>query len=440
MTAPGPTAAPVVLDRADLHASLADPALLSMNFLNEVAGRFPEAVSFAPGRPTEDHFDPADLHRYLDTYRRYLAEHKGYDEAQVRRELFQYGRTKGIVHELIARQLEQDEGITVDPEAVVVTVGAQEALWLVLRALRATERDVVLAVDPTYVGLTGAARLLDLPVRSVREGPHGVRPEDVLERIRQVRAAGERPRALYLVPDFSNPSGHSMDVPTRHRLLEIAAQEDILLLEDNPYGYFRAADSDRPPTLKALDTGQRVVYLGSLAKTCFPGARVGFAVADQRVAGPDPTLLADELSRAKSMVTVNTSPVSQALVGGMLLEHGASLLHANRRQIAVYRRNLGRLLQGLDRRFAELPGVSWNTPTGGFFVVLTVPFPVTDTLLEHAAVRHGVLFTPMRHFSEDDRTCHQLRLSCSSLTPDQIDTGLDRLAALIAERTATPGA
>ncbi|MFI1105069.1 PLP-dependent aminotransferase family protein [Streptomyces melanogenes] len=424
---------PVLLDRADLHASLADPALVSMTFLNEVAGRYPDAISFAPGRPTEETFDVADLHRYLDAYARHLAEHKGYDEVRVRRELFQYGRTKGVVHELIARQLELDEGIAVDPEAIVVTVGAQEALWLVLRALKAAEGDVVLAVTPAYVGLTGAARLLDLPVRPVAEGPHGLRPEDLSERIRAVRAAGERPRALYLVPDFSNPSGHSLDLATRRRLLEIAEEEDILLLEDNPYGYFTAADGERPPTLKALDTGQRVVHLGSLAKTCFPGARVGFAVADQKVAGGG--LLADELSRAKSMVTVNTSPVSQALVGGMLLENGGSLLRANTRSIAVYRRNLDCLLKGLERRFAGLPGVSWNTPAGGFFVVVSVPFPVTDALLEEAAVQHGVLFTPMRHFGDDTRSAHQLRLSCSYLTTDQIEAGLDRLAALIAEHT-----
>ncbi|MGA4837504.1 PLP-dependent aminotransferase family protein [Streptomyces sp. G45] len=424
---------PVLLDRADLHASLADPALLSMTFLNEVAGRYPDAISFAPGRPTEETFDVADLHRYLDAYARYLAEHQGYDAARVRRELFQYGRTKGVVHELIAHQLDRDEGITVDPEAVVVTVGAQEALWLVLRALKAAERDVVLAVTPAYVGLTGAARLLDLPVRPVPEGPHGLRPEDLRTRIKEVRAAGERPRALYLVPDFSNPSGHSLDMATRHRLLEIAAEDDILLLEDNPYGYFTAAEGERPPTLKALDTEQRVVYLGSLAKTCFPGARVGFAVADQRIAGPDGGLLADELARAKSMVSVNTSPVSQALVGGLLLEHGGSLLRANERPIAVYRRNLDCLLKGLDRRFATVPGVSWNTPAGGFFVVVTVPFPVTDALLEAAAVRHGVLFTPMRHFGDDARSARQLRLSCSYLTTDQIELGLDRLAGLIAE-------
>ncbi|MFK8907876.1 PLP-dependent aminotransferase family protein [Streptomyces sp. YS-3] len=426
---------PVLLDRADLHASLADPALVSMTFLNEVAGRYPDAISFAPGRPTEETFDVADLHRYLDAYTRYLAEHRGYDEVRVRRELFQYGRTKGVVHELIARQLELDEGIAVDPEAIVVTVGAQEALWLVLRALKAAEGDVVLAVTPAYVGLTGAARLLDLPVRPVAEGPHGLRPEELTDRIRAVRAAGERPRALYLVPDFSNPSGHSLDLATRHRLLEIAEQEDILLLEDNPYGYFRADEGERLPTLKALDTGQRVVYLGSLAKTCFPGARVGYAVADQKIAGPDGGLLADELSRAKSMVTVNTSPVSQALVGGMLLENGGSLLRANEHSIAIYRRNLDGLLKGLERRFSSLPGVSWNTPAGGFFVVVSVPFPVTDALLEEAAVRHGVLFTPMRHFGDDDRSARQLRLSCSYLTTDQIQAGLDRLAVLITDHT-----
>ncbi|MGW1838053.1 aminotransferase-like domain-containing protein [Streptomyces sp. NPDC002067] len=435
MTAPV-TSTPVQLDPADLHASLSDPAMLSMNFLNEVANRFPDAISFAPGRPAEDGFDLADLHRYLDAYALHLTETKGYDRARVHRELFQYGRTKGIVHELIARQLELDEGITVGPEAILVTVGAQEALWLVLRALRATDRDVLLAVAPTYVGLTGAARLLDWPVRPVREGPDGVDPDDLLARLAAARAEGLRPRALYLVPDFSNPSGRSMTVRGRARLLEIAAEQDLLLLEDNPYGFFQAVEGERPPTLKALDTGQRVVHLGSLSKTCFPGARVGFAVADQRIAGRDGAggLLADELSKAKSMLTVNTSPVSQALIGGMLLKHGGSLLRANRRQIDTYRRNLHCLLRGLARRLGGLDGVRWNTPGGGFFVGLRVPFPVTDELLDVAANRYGVLFTPMRHFHDDEVAAYQMRLSCSSLTTDQIEAGLDRLTDLITER------
>src|ERR1022692_1525982 len=157
-----------------LHGSLVDPALESMNFLNEVASRYPEAVSFASGRPSEEFFDVALIHQYIDTYCRYLTDDLGYSEAQLNRTLFQYGRTKGIVHELIARHLQIDEGISADPESIVVTVGFQEAVFAVLRALRADDRDVLLAVSPTYVGLTGAARVADLPVWPVQSGDQGV--------------------------------------------------------------------------------------------------------------------------------------------------------------------------------------------------------------------------------------------------------------------------
>jgi (S)-3,5-dihydroxyphenylglycine transaminase len=237
------------------------------------------------------------------------------------------------------------------------------------------------------------------------------------------------------VPDFSNPTGVTLSTEIRRELLHVAAEEGLLLLEDNPYGLFRAR-GERQATLKALDTQQRVVYLESLAKTCFPGARVGFVVADQRVESPEnpENLFADELSKIKSMLTVNTSPLSQAIAAGKLLEHNGSLLRANTREIEVYRRNLTRLLDGLEQRFASMPGVQWNTPSGGFFVVVTVPFPADDTLLEHSAHRHGVLWTPMSHFYDGNGGRQQLRLSCSLLTVDEIDEGLDRLATLITER------
>src|SRR5690348_10603261 len=101
-----------------LHHSLTDPAMESMNFLNEIASRYPEAVSFASGRPCEEFFDVKLIHGYIDTYCCYLKNDQGFSEAEVNQALFQYGRTKGIVHELIARQLRGDEGIDVDPEAI----------------------------------------------------------------------------------------------------------------------------------------------------------------------------------------------------------------------------------------------------------------------------------------------------------------------------------
>lgn len=439
-----PVAPPPVrtdLSTEDLHPSLEDPALNSMNFLNEIANHYPDAVSLAAGRPFEELWEVDELPRHLARFSEHLRVDLGHSEEQVRRTLFQYGRTKGIVHGLVARNLELDEGITADPESIVVTVGCQEAMVLVLRALRAGPRDVLLAVAPTYVGLTGAARLVDMPVLPVAGGEAGVDLDDLLATVQRARAAGLRPRGCYVMPDFANPSGVSMPEKTRRALLSLAREEDFLLLEDNPYGLFHG-DVDRVPTLKALDEQRRVVYLGSFAKTVLPGARVGYVVADQTVTGADGTvrLLADELSKIKSMLTVNTPALAQAVVGGKLLAHGCSLVRANAREREIYAANRTRVVEGLAARFGGDSPVRWNVPLGGFFVVVTVPFPVDDALLERSARDYGVLWTPMHHFYDtgaDHRDgVRALRLSCSAVTPEQIDLGLDRLARLITDELA----
>ncbi|MBB4912221.1 aminotransferase-like domain-containing protein [Actinophytocola algeriensis] len=428
------------LSTEELHPSLEDPALTSMNLLNEIANHYPDAVSFAAGRPYEEFWDVDDLPRYLARFTEHLRTDLGYSEERVRRTLFQYGRTKGIVHELVAANLELDEDIRVDPESIVVTVGCQEAMVLVLRALRSGPKDVLLAVSPTYVGLTGAARLVDMPVLPVASGAAGIDFDDLLDQVQGARAAGLRPRALYVMPDFANPSGVSMTEKTRRTLLQLAREEDFLLLEDNPYGLFHSGE--RVPTCKALDEQRRVVYLGSFAKTVLPGARVGYVVADQTVTGPDGSagLLADELSKIKSMLTVNTPALAQAIVGGKLLEHGCSLVQANEGVREVYAANRARLADGLAARFGTGSPVTWNAPAGGFFVVVTVPFPADDALLTRSARDYGVLWTPMHHFYDVDghgrNGTRSLRLSCSVLTPEQIDTGLDRLALFITDELA----
>lgn len=421
---------------ADLHASLADPLLDAMTFLNEVTSRFPDAISFAPGRPYEGLFDPDSVHDHLTAYTDHLAA-RGLSADQVRTALFQYGRTNGEIHDLVARTLANDEGLRVPPESIVVTVGAQEGMLLVLRALFAAPTDVLLVSSPCYVGITGAARLLDIPVVPVPEGDDGLDPATVASVADAVRADGRTPRALYVVPDFANPSGASMAVRHRHRLLDVAARRRLLVIEDNPYGFF-TRDDVRRPTLKSLDTGRTVVHLGSFAKTCFPGARLGYAVADQEVvdAAGGRTLLADQLAKIKSMTTVNTPSLSQAVIGGLLVRHGCRLRDANRATIAFYRANLDLLLAELDRRFADTPGVRWNRPGGGFFVVVTVPFPADAAALARSAGEFGVLWTPMAPFYLDGGGRHQLRLSCSYVAPDVLVEGVRRLAAFVASTDA----
>jgi (S)-3,5-dihydroxyphenylglycine transaminase len=156
---------------------------------------------------------------------------------------------------------------------------------------------------------------------------------------------------------------------------------------------------------------------------------VGYAIADQPVVGPDGsvTLLADQLSKIKSMTTVNTSALAQAVIGGMLVTYSCRLRVLNEERIRRYRDRLDTLLAALDRHFGADPAVGWNVPDGGFFLVLTVPFAADGAALTRSARDHGVLWTPMSYFYAGGGGERQLRLSCSYLEVSEIDDGVRRL-------------
>lgn len=424
------------LDRSTLHSSLSDPLLDSINFLNEIIGRFPKAISFAPGAPFAGFFDEINIARYIDVYSNYLAKEKKFSPAQIRKHLYQYGPSQGQINELIADSLRIDEDIRVQPDGIVITVGCQEAILLVLRALCVSSNDLLAIVNPCFVGISGAARVLDVNMVAINETEGGIDWEQLTRACHVARAQGKRIRALYVAPDFSNPSGTILDLESRHRLLALADQEDFLLLEDNVYG-FTAAPGTALPTLKALDQRNRVIYFGTCAKTCMPGVRLGFVVAEQVVedAQGKTRLLAQELATLKSMVTVNTSPICQAIVGGMLLEHGGSLASLSRDKSDLYRRNLTLLLEALERHLRSENGpainVHWNVPKGGFFVRMRLGVPANVALLNLSAAKYGVLWTPMSYFHLSDAGNYEIRLSCSYLTPEEIDEGVLRLARFL---------
>lgn len=200
--------------KEELHASVSDPVLDTMNFLNGITHRYPEAVSFAPGRPYDGFFDTEEIFEHIRRYLDHLAK-TGYTPGEIRDAVFQYGPTHGQIRELIADSLRKDEDIDVPPEAIVVTVGCQEAMLLTLRALMASRDDVLLVASPCYVGITGAARLLDIALTPVEERADGLHCDDVEAAIRAERARGRRPRALYVVPDHSNPSGVTLSAEAR---------------------------------------------------------------------------------------------------------------------------------------------------------------------------------------------------------------------------------
>lgn len=428
----------IAMQRAGLRlgGAFEDPLLDVMNFLNEVVQRYPRAVSFAPGRPAEELFDVEGSLGAIPRFVAWRAERRGTDARAVYRELGQYGATNGIFKELIAAQLAADENLRIDPESIVVTCGCQEAMALLLLTLFQPGRDVLLASDPTYIGITGLARILGIEVVPVAMGPDGLEPAVVASAIERVRAVGGVPRALYDIPDFNNPMGTTMPPAIRREMLDLLRNEDVLLFEDNPYGMF-AYDGAPQPTIKSLDDAAGVIYLGSFSKTLFPGLRIGYLVADQQVAGPDGKLrpLSGELAKVKSLTTVNTPPLMQAMAGGLLLEAEGSLRELVGRKLPHYRANRDAMLAALESELGET-GVTWNRPAGGYFLTLDLPFDFGEEELNFCARDYGVICCPMRFFALAPGREKQVRFSFSYVTPEQIEQGVRAFARFVQDRRA----
>ncbi len=424
--------------------SLGHPSLEVMNFLNEVVLRYPDAISFAPGRPSEDYFGVEDSLAQVGRFVSRRAAAGGGSRDAAFAELGQYGPTNGLIRELLSRHLQRDEGIEVPPEAIIVTVGCQEAMAILMMGLFDPARDVLLVSDPTYIGITGLAQILGVETVPIAMGADGLEPEALEAAIEGVKASGQRPKAVYDIPDFNNPLGTSLPLDHRRRLLEVARRHRVLIFEDNPYGMF-SYDRDPLPTLKALDgaaaDGGVVIYLGSFSKTLYPGLRLGYLVADQPVpsAGGESSLLAQELSRVKSLTTVNTSPLVQAIAAGVLEENDGSLAALVRRSLPFYRANRDAMLASLERAFDRegLAGkVSWNRPAGGFFLTVNLPFEFDEACMERCAGEFGVICCPMSFFALGGGRERQIRLSFSYVTRDEIEEGVRRLARFVADRLA----
>ena len=411
-------------------AKLKAPSLDVMNFLNEVTTWYPSAISFAPGRPAEQFFNVQSELDALARYAAHLAEVSHRPQSTIFNQLGQYQKTNGIINDLLCRFLERDEDISTTPRAIMVTDGCQEGMTILLAGLFDPVQDVLLAMDPTYTGITGIAAVLGVEIYPIPNSWTGIDLTALKSGIQDIRNQGKNPRAIYVTPDFNNPLGSSMPLAERQELLDLALANNLLLFEDNAYGMF-AYDSESMPTLKSMDREGVVIYLGTFSKLIFPGLRLGFLVADQEVITQDTTkccYLAEELSKVKSFTTVTTSALLQAIAGGILLESDCSLRERISQKVAFYRSNRDTMLRCLDECFnsdAELAGrVSWNHPHGGFFLSVELPFAFTADMMQQCAEQYGVICCPMSFFSLLGKYENQVRLSFSYVTQDEIERGM----------------
>ena len=340
-----------------------------------------------------------------------------------RAETLQYAPRPGLP-ELRARIVEQmaADGITATRDQVLVTNGAKHAIDLICRVLL-DEGDSIVVTTPTYFTAIPIFRSFGVRFIEVGQDRDGLDVAELAVVLERLERAGERlPKFIYNVPDFHNPTGVTMSLERRRRLIELAAGRGISIVEDSPYRKVRFEGSSIP-SLKALDPGHTVFYVGTFAKLMAPGLRVGWVVAS-----PDMIARMIQLKSDGGSCPLTQRIIVEFLAAGKLDDHIA-------RVQATYRRNRDTMVAALRR---ELPDARFEVPDGGYYVWLTLPEDVNGDVLARAASDAGVTVIPgSKFFARADASHPQnhLRVAYSHATPDEIEDGIRRLAT--AYRTIT---
>ncbi|MFQ6116946.1 MAG: PLP-dependent aminotransferase family protein, partial [Candidatus Bipolaricaulia bacterium] len=293
------------------------------------------------------------------------------------------------------------------PSEILITTGSQQGLYLLARALLAPG-DFVVVEAPTYLGAlqvfrAAGARLIGVPVDE--EGMDLRMLENVLSRT--------PPKFIYTLPTFQNPAGATLGLKRRRRLLELAYRYRVPIVEDDPYSLLRYEGEALPP-LKTLDTHGYVIYLSTFSKVLFPGLRVGWLAAPQRVI--------EHLSRMKQMIDIFTNSLAQAVIyqfrrRGLLEGH----LELVRKE---YRRRLDAMVEALK---SHCPKIEFAVPEGGYFIWCRLERGVTARELLREALRERVSFLTGELFYPDGRGQEEIRLTFTSQPPDVIAEGIRRL-------------
>ena len=243
-----------MLDTLYLHKSLDSPALQAGSFLNEVIEKYSDSISFAPGAPNPKQFDNLKIEYYIQLYINYIQNKYDLSKEDAKRTIYQYGPSQGIINKIIAEAIFNDNKITFPEESVLITTGAQEAMFIILRAILNSNQMQLAVVNPCYIGILGAAKLLDISITSINESSSGINLQELDHKCYQAKKLNHPIKLLYLSPDGSNPSGSLLDLESRLEVLNLANKHDFYIIEDSTYS-FTIPSENKLPSLKQLDRG-----------------------------------------------------------------------------------------------------------------------------------------------------------------------------------------
>jgi 2-aminoadipate transaminase len=337
-------------------------------------------------------------------------------------EALQYGPTEGFAETVdCIVEVMGAEGMLPDPDDVIVTTGGQQAIDLICKTL-VDPGDVVICEAPTYPGAVPVFCSYQAETIQVDCDEDGMRVEELEAVLSRLDGEGRRPKFVYTVPSFQNPAGVTMSLQRRRRLVELARQRELLVVEDNPYGLLRFGGEPLPP-LYQLDGGDFVIYVGTFSKILSPGIRLGWAVA------PPPVM--EKIVLGKQASDLCTSTLTQHFVReyfseGNWREYIADL-------VEIYRGRRDTMVAALREHFPAQ--ATWTEPEGGLFIWATLPDYIDTSDLLAKALREDVAFVPgQAAYVDESRGRSSMRLNFSGVDDDEIREGVRRIGKAIAEQ------
>lgn len=369
-----------------------------------------EIISFAGGLPNPDAFPMDNIRKMMNHV---MDRHA--------REALQYGTTEGHnkLRLALVHGMQQNYDVTTDVHNLAVTTGSQEALYLLSKVLL-DPGDTVLTAAPTYIGATSTFLAQQANIDCIPLDDQGVRVDLLEDKLEWMARNKKLPKFLYLIPTFQNPSGVTIPRDRRREIYDLVCRYNLLLVEDDPYGLLRY-DGDPVLPIKARDTEDRVVYLGTFSKILAPGFRIAWTCG--------PAELVNKMTLAKQAVDLCSNTFGQYIVYEAI-HHNLLFPHISEIK-RIYKEKRDAMLAAMTEHFPDV--ARWNTPDGGLFIWVRLPHSVNTRDMFPKAVAENVAYVVGQAFYPDGSGSNTMRLNFSHSSHDQIWEGIERLSNVIKE-------
>ncbi len=372
----------------------------------------PEIISFAGGLPSPLTFPKDEIAQ--------MAKDVIISEGEW---ALQYATTEGMpVFKKEIRKFLKTDNVETENENIIVTTASQQGLDLIGRVFL-NDGDTVIMGRPTYLGAISAFKGYRAHLTGVSLDDDGMIIDELEKKLEQLKKTGQKTKLIYTVPDFQNPAGVTLTLERRKKMIELARQYHVIIIEDSPYRSLRYA-GESVPSLYELDNGVgTVVTLQTFSKILFPGLRLGWIMGHAQII--------DKMVVAKQAMDLCTPPITQA-IAYEYMRHGCLPGHISD-NVTLYSKRRKVMLQALEDFMPKHPEVHWTKPEGGMFLWIRLPEHVDTEKMFEEAVEENVAYVIGSAFYPDGGGSNTMRLNFSYPTEEQIVTGVQRLARVISK-------